>query len=64
MEITNKAHKRHVKAQYDKFVKPRIFFEGDLVLVYDQANDTLLEGKFVSMWQEPYIIKCVFAKRT
>ena len=32
---TNEAHKRRVKLQYDKSVCPRIFYEGDLVLVYD-----------------------------
>ena len=31
----NEAHKRHVKLQYDKSIRPRIFSEGDLVLVYD-----------------------------
>jgi transposase InsO family protein len=28
--------KKHVKAQYDKHVKPRVFSEGDLVLLYEQ----------------------------
>jgi hypothetical protein len=46
----DEAHKRRVKLQYDKFVCPRIFSEGDLVLVYDQANDALGAGKFVAMW--------------
>ena len=40
----NKAHKCRVKIQYDKSIRPRIFSEGDLVLVYDQANDTLGVG--------------------
>ena len=31
---TNEAHKRRVKIQYEKFVYPRVFSEGDLVLVY------------------------------
>ena len=29
----NEAHKNRVKNQYDKSVKPRIFFEGELVLL-------------------------------
>ena len=29
----NKAHKNNVKIQYNKSVKPRIFFEGELVLL-------------------------------
>ena len=31
----NEAHKKRVKAQFDKNVKPRVFLEGDLVLLYD-----------------------------
>jgi hypothetical protein len=31
------AQKKCVKAQYDKHVKPRIFSEGDLVLLYEQV---------------------------
>jgi transposase InsO family protein len=31
----NEAHKKKIKCQYDRSVHPRIFFEGDLVLVYD-----------------------------
>ena len=31
----NATHKHHVKLQYDKSIYPRIFSEGDLVLVYD-----------------------------
>lgn len=31
----NEAHKHDVKIQYDKSVRPRVFSEGDLVLVYD-----------------------------
>ena len=60
--ITNKAHKNCVKMQYDKSVYPRIFSEGDLVLVYDQANDALGAGKFVAMWHGPYVVKCVLSK--
>ena len=33
--LANEAHKNRVKAQYDKFVQPRVFNEGDLVLTYD-----------------------------
>ena len=29
---TNEAHKKWVKKQYDKVVKPRVFSEGELVL--------------------------------
>jgi hypothetical protein len=54
--------KKHVKAQYDKHVKPRVFSEGDLVLLYDQDLDLLGEGKFEPMWCGPYIIKQVLEK--
>ena len=39
--LANEAHKKCVKAQYDKFVEPRAFNEGDLVLTYDQRYDKL-----------------------
>ena len=58
----NEAHKHCVKMQYDKSVHPRIFSKGDLVLVYDQANDTPRAGKFVAMWHVPYIVKRVLNK--
>ena len=60
--IANEAHKRRVKLQYDKSVHPRIFYEGDLVLVYDQASDALGAGKFVVMWHGPYVVKRVINK--
>jgi hypothetical protein len=43
--------KKHVKAQYDKHVKPRVFFEGDIVLLYEQDRDLLGDGKFKAMWR-------------
>ena len=60
--ISNEAHKRHVKIQYDKSVHPRVFSKGDLVLVYDQASDTLGADKFVAIWHGPYIVKHVLGK--
>jgi hypothetical protein len=48
--LDNEAHKQKVKCQYDRFVRPWIFFEGDLVLVYDQDKDPLGVGKFKPMW--------------
>jgi hypothetical protein len=44
------AQKKCVKAQYDKHVKPRVFSEGDLVLLYEQDRDMLGAGKFEAMW--------------
>ena len=61
-DIANEAHKLCVKEQYGKSIKPRVFCKGELVLVYDQANDTLRAKKIVSMWHGPYIIKCVLSK--
>ena len=60
--LANKAHKKWVKAQFDKNVKPRISSEGDLVLLYDQESDKLVAGKLKSLWMGPYIVKCVLAK--
>ena len=53
---TNKAHKNRVKNQYDKSIKPRIFSEGELVLLWDQNKEPLGAGKFRSMWLGPYIV--------
>jgi hypothetical protein len=50
-------YKKHVKSQYDNHVKPRAFFEGDLVLLYEQDRDLLGDGKFEPMWWGPYILK-------
>ena len=55
--IANEAHVKRIKAQYDRSVTPQNFSEGDLVLVYDQANDKLGAGKFVPMWHDPFIVK-------
>eukprot|EP00253_Pinus_taeda_P034378 PITA_34378 len=60
--LANEAHKKRVKAQFDKNVKPRVFSEGDLVLLYDQESDKLGAGKFQSLWMGPYIVKRVLAK--
>lgn len=60
--LANEAHKKRVKAQFDKNVKPRVFSEGDLVLLYDQESDKLGAGKFKSLWMGPYVVKRVLAK--
>jgi hypothetical protein len=43
--MTIKVNKRCVKVQYDNFVCPRQYTEGELVLLYDQAKEPLGEGK-------------------
>ena len=60
--MENKAHKRRVKSQYDKYVKPRSFSKGDLVFLYDQDKEPLGPGKFKSMWIGPYIVSKVLKK--
>lgn len=60
--IINEAHKKRVKTQYDKVARPRVFSEGDLVLVYEQDKDALGAGKFKSMWYGPFIVKQVLGK--
>jgi hypothetical protein len=37
----NEAHKKRVKSIYDNSMHPRIFYAGDLVLVYDQDKSVL-----------------------
>ena len=60
--LANEAHKQKVKCQYDRSVRPQIFSEGDLVLVYDQYKDPLGAGKFKPMWFRPFIMKEVLKK--
>ena len=52
----NEAHKKWVKAQFDKNVNPRIFSEGDLVLLYDQEFEKLGAGKFQYLWMVPIFL--------
>jgi hypothetical protein len=59
---TIEANKRRVKVQYDKSVYPRLYAEGDLVLLYDQAKEPLGAGKFKPMWHDPYIVRRVLEK--
>eukprot|EP00253_Pinus_taeda_P028846 PITA_28846 len=54
--------KRRVKSHFDQAVRPRSFNEGDLVLLYDQANDKLGPGTLESIWLGPYIVKKVLEK--
>eukprot|EP00253_Pinus_taeda_P033488 PITA_33488 len=56
------AQKKRVKTHFDNTIHPRSFIEGDLVLLYDQANDKLGAGKFEPMWHGPYIVKRVLQK--
>ena len=60
--LATEAHAKRMQAQYDRSVTPRNFSEGDLVLIYDQANDKLGAGKFEPMWHGPYIFRRQLAK--
>ena len=60
--MANEAHKKCVKAQYDKSIQPRAFNEGDLFLTSDQRYDKLGKGKFESMWYRPFVISKVLEK--
>jgi hypothetical protein len=57
VSLVIETQKKRVKSQYDKHVKPHVFSEGDLVLLYEQDQDLLGAGKFEPMWQGPYIVK-------
>jgi hypothetical protein len=54
--MTIKVNKIHVKVQYNKSSYPRLYAEGDLVLLYDQDKEPLGVGKFKPMWDNPYIV--------
>ena len=60
--MSNEAHQNRVKNQYDKLVKPRIFSERELVLLWDQDKEPLRVGKFRSMWLGPYVMLKVLKK--
>lgn len=60
--LANETHKNQKKSQYDKYVCPRIFSEGGLVVVYDQYQHKLGSIKLEPLWYGPYIIKCVLSK--
>ena len=57
--LANEAHKKHIKAQYDKYTQPCVFNEGDMVLTYDKKHEKLGKGKMESMWYGPYIVSKV-----
>ena len=50
LEKTRRDATLFIESQYEKHVKPCVFFEGDLVLLYEQDRDMLGAGKFESMW--------------
>ena len=62
VSLAIETQKKRVKSHFDQTVHPRSFVEGDLVLLYDQANDKLGAGKLESMWLGPYIVKKVLQK--
>ena len=60
--VVLEVNKHHVKSQYNNFVCPRKFSEGDLVLLWDQASEPLGKGNFNPMWHGPYVVKRVWEK--
>jgi hypothetical protein len=59
VSLINETYQKCIKTQYDKSVRPCVFVEGDLVLVYDKDHDKLGAGKLEPIWHGPYIIKHV-----
>lgn len=41
---------------------PRVFSQGEPLLIYDQDKDDLGVRKFKPMWHGPYIVKCMLKK--
>jgi hypothetical protein len=58
----NEAAKKWSKATFDRHVNLHSFNEGDLILAYDIAHDTLGHGKFESLWHGPYIVQHCLTK--
>ena len=63
-QLANEVHKRQIKVQYDKNFQPRIFSEGNLVLLYDQESGVIGTRNFEPLWHGPYIVKRVLTKGT
>jgi hypothetical protein len=53
----NEAAKKQSNATFDRHVNLHSFNEGDLVLAYDIAHDTLGHRKFESLWHRSYIVQ-------
>ena len=51
--VALEVNKHRIKVQYDKSVRPRVFSEGYLVLLWDQPKEPLGAGKFNPMWCGP-----------
>jgi len=49
-------------SKHDKSFYPRLYVEGELVLLYDQDKEPLGAGKFNPMWDGPYIVRRVMEK--
>ena len=60
--VALEVNKHRIKVQYDNYVYPRRFSEGDSVLLLDQAKEPLGAGKFNFMWHGPYVVKQVLEK--
>jgi len=60
--LANEMNKKCFKYQYNKTIRPRVFSEGDMVLVYDHDRENLWDGKFYPLWHVPYIVKRVLEK--
>ena len=60
--VALEVNKHCIKVQYNKYVYPRRFSEGDLVLLWYQDKEPLGVGKFNPMWHGPYVVKHVLEK--
>ena len=52
----NEAAKKWSKSTFDHHFNLHSFNEGDLILAYDISHDTLIDGKFESLWHGTYIV--------
>ena len=60
--VALEVNKCRFKAQYDNYVHPQKFSEGDLVLLYDQSSELLGAGNFNLVQHGPYVVKWVLEK--
>ena len=57
--VALEVNKHRIKVEYAKSICLRRFSEGYLVVLWDQAKETLGVGNFNPMWHGPYVVKHV-----
>ncbi|KAK5836098.1 hypothetical protein PVK06_011847 [Gossypium arboreum] len=57
-----KMYKKRMMRAYNKKVRPRVFYEGDLVLKQILPMQKNFKGKWMPIWEGPYEVKKAFSR--